>query len=196
MESTKPFVGTASSEVEADLQKLDAALRQLKVQYDMFFSGALPREPVELRAEVERLIKRYANAPIRKYATRFHFNALSSRYSALSELWAKTLRSVEEAGRPAAAQAERAQEQEEQVVAACQIRDARSDETPLRLLHAKFLEARRRVGGDGPDISFEGFVQGISRNVARLKEKADCDRVELRVVVRDRKVHLKARPSR
>lgn len=195
MESTKPAAGTASADVEADLQRLEAGLRQLKVQYDMFFSGALQREPLELRAEVERLIKRYANAPIRKYATRFHFNSLATRFSTLSELWAKTLRNVEEGGRPVPAPAERTHA-EEQLVAACHIRDPQDDEASLRLLHAKFLEARKKAGAEPIRLSFEGFVEGIARNVARMKEKAGCDRIELRVIVRDRKVHLKARPGR
>ncbi len=195
MESTKPVAGSASADIEADIQRLEAGLRQLKVQYDMFFSGALKREPLELRAEVERLIKRYANAPIRKYATRFHFTSLATRFSTLSELWSKTLRSVEEAGRPVPAPAERPHA-EEQLVAACHIRDPRGEEPSLRLLHAKFLEARKKAGAEPIPLSFEGFVEGIARNVARMKEKAGCDRVELRVIVRDRKVHLKARPGR
>lgn len=195
MEFTKPATAFASADVEADIQRLEAGLRHLKLQYDMFFSGALQREPLELRAEVERLIKRYANAPIRKYATRFHFNSLATRFSTLSELWTKTLRSVEEGGRPAPAPAERPRA-EEQLVAACHIRDPEGDEASLRLLHAKFLEARRKAGAGPMQLSFEGFVEGIARNVARLKEKAGCERVELRVIVRDRKVHLKARPGR
>ncbi len=195
MESSKTLSGSTPDDIESDLQRLEAGIRQLKVQYDMFFSGALPREPLELRASVERLIKRYSNAPIRKYATRFHFQALMGRFTTLTELWTKTLRSLEEGPRPAPGVSERAST-DEHLVATCQVRDPLREEESLRLLHAKFLEVRQRTGGAARGLTFEGFVKGIVSNVERLREKARCDRVELRLVVRDRKVQIKARPGR
>jgi len=88
-----------STELEADIGRLEAGIRQLKIQYDMFFAGSIPKQPLELRAEIERLIKRYSNASIRKYSARFHFNSLVSRFNSMSELWAKTIRTLEEGER-------------------------------------------------------------------------------------------------
>ncbi|HEX6851843.1 MAG TPA: MXAN_5187 C-terminal domain-containing protein [Candidatus Polarisedimenticolaceae bacterium] len=184
-----------SPEVEIDLERLENGIRQLKVQYDMFFAGSIPRQPNELRAELERIIKRYSHAPIRKYATRFHFNSLVSRYNSLSELWSKTLRTLEEGDRPAPAVADRGA-RDESVVATCNIQDPVRDRDYLKVLHAKFLDARRRSGEAESSVSFESFVKGIASQAGRLREKSGCEKIELRVVVKDRKVQLKARPGR
>lgn len=183
----------SSPGIEADLERLEANLRHLKTQYDMFFAGALPKPPVELRSQFEQLIKRYSNAPIRKYAHRFHYNALVSRYNSLSEFWSKTLRSIEEGNKHAPAVPDRSQER---VLTTCRIHDPREERESIRVLHEHFLDARRKAGGQSGNISFESFLEGVSAQAQKLQEKTGCDEVELRVVVENRKVHLKARAGR
>ena len=182
--------------IEEDIERLEVGLRQLKIQYDMFFAGAVPKQPTELRSELERLIRRYANAPLRKYAHRFHFNSLAARYNSLSELWAKTLKGIEEGERQAHGLTEKASSQEQRVLAKCRIRDAIREQEILRLLHARFLEARKKAGGNGGSVGFDSFVRGISQQAERLRETSGCDQIELRLVVHEGKVLLKARPGR
>ena len=184
-----------SAELDADIVRLESGIRQLKIQYDMFFAGSIPKQPHELRAEIERTIKRYANAPIRKFASRFHFNSLVSRFNSLSELWAKTLRSLEEGDRPAPAVADRAGSGE-QIVARCTIKDPSGDKGHLEVLHARLLEARKKSGENGAKLSFESFARSIAAQAGKLREKTGCDKVEVRVIVQDRKVVVKARPGR
>jgi hypothetical protein len=184
----------SSASVEADIARLETRLRELKIQYDMFFNGAIPRQPFELRADVERLIKRYSNAPIRKYAQRFHFNSLVSRFNSLSELWSKTIRTLEEGERPAPGAVGRARD--EKILTTCRIHDPVKEQELLRFLHSRFLEARRKIGGVNGKVSFREFVRGVSSQAKTLRERSGCDEVELRIIVADRKVQLKARPGR
>jgi hypothetical protein len=184
-----------STELEADIVRLESGIRQLKIQYDMFFAGSVPKQPHELRAEIERLIKRYANAPIRKYSARFHFNSLVSRFNSMSELWAKTIRTLEEGDRPAPAVADRAGSGE-QVVARCTIQDPSGEKAHMKLLHARLLEARKKSGEPAGKLSFDSFVRSVSAQAGKLREKTGCAKVELRVIVQDRKVVVKARPGR
>ena len=184
-----------SAELEADIVRLESGIRQLKIQYDMFFAGSIPKQPHELRAEIERLIKRYANAPIRKYAARFHFNSLVSRFNSMSELWAKTIRTLEEGDRPAPAVADRAGHGE-QIVARCTVDDVAGEKGHLKLLHARLLEARKKSGETPGKLSFDAFVKSVSAQAGKLREKTGCAKVELRVIVQDRKVTVKARPGK
>jgi hypothetical protein len=184
-----------STEFDADLARLENGLRQLKIQYDMFFAGSIPKEPLELRIEIEKLIRRHTATPIRKYAPRFHFNALVSRFNSQSELWAKKVRSLEEGDRPAPAVAERAGSGEN-VVSRCTVKDPAKERDVLRLLHGRLLEARKKAGDGGGKLSFESFVRTVSAQADKLREKAGCDKVELRVIISDRKVLVKARPGR
>lgn len=185
---------SSSSAIEADLGRLEADLRQLKVQYDMFFAGALARQPLKLRAEFERRLKGRASAPPRKYAHRFHLNALVGRYHAFSELWSKLLRAREEGDRPAAgalARIERAQ-----LVGGCRVRDPLAELGHLRDLHHCFLEARRAAGLEEPGPAFDAFVQGVAAQSRALAQTHGCDEIELRIVVENQTVRLRARPGR
>ena len=184
-----------STELTADIVRLESGIRQLKIQYDMFFAGSVPKQPVELRSEIEKIIRRHTATPIRKYASRFHFNALVSRFNSLSELWAKTLRALEEGERPAPAVADRAGTAE-RIVGRCTVEDPAQERDVLRLLHARLLDARKKAGDGTGKLSFESFVRTVSAQAEKLREKAGCDKVEFRVIVLDHKVVVKARPGR
>ena len=184
-----------SAELEADLGRLESGIRQLKIQYDMFFAGSIPKQPLALRSELERIIKRHSATPIRRYASRFQFNALVSRFNSMSELWAKTLRTLEEGDRPAPAVADRAGSSE-QVVARCTVADPAAERDVLKLLHARLIDARKKAGESTDRLSFDAFVHTISAQARKLREKTGCDKVDLRLIVVDRKVTVKARPCR
>ena len=147
----------SSAEIEADIRKLETGLRQLKIQYDMFFNGALKVQPLELRHQLERIIKRYRNASMSKYATRFHFNTLVSRFNSLTELWGKTLRSIEEGGlrNPAAMNQFHLRER---LLARCRIDDPTRNDAAMRVLYQRFQEAREREGKKTP--SYDKFLGG------------------------------------
>jgi hypothetical protein len=183
-----------ASEIEAELARLDGEIRRLKIQYDMFFNGALPHEPYEMRGRIERMIRRYTQNPPRKYAHRFHFSTLVGRYNSLAELWGRTVREKEE-GRSRFATPPQRPINGERLVGECRIRDASPEEGSLRELYDRFVQARQETG-DGKPPSFEGFRRGIVYQTNQLRERTGCGEIELRVVVNDRKVQLKARPGR
>ncbi|HXV76267.1 MAG TPA: MXAN_5187 C-terminal domain-containing protein [Candidatus Polarisedimenticolaceae bacterium] len=184
-----PKAGTV---FEADMHRLDVGIRQLKVQYDMFFAGALPREPLEQRQQVERIVKRYANNSTLKYAESFRLNSLISRFNSLAELWSKTVRRREEGAAPAAALAN-PHAPREQLVARCRLSETRDDDPELRRLYQRFVETRRRMNDGNREISYQKFVRGIAGQTERLRNQHGCAEMELRVVVHDHKVLLKVR---
>jgi hypothetical protein len=83
-------------ETERDMQRLEAALKQLEAEYNMYFAGRLPKPPWETRNRVAALIKQYDRAYIQNYGDRFRFNTLQTRYQAFIDLWDKGLRAREE----------------------------------------------------------------------------------------------------
>lgn len=183
-----------SSTIEAEIARLESGIRQLKIQYDMFFAGAVPREPSELRDEIARLIRRTSNLPIRKYAHRFHLNSLVSRYNSMSELWGKTMRSREEGDRPPAQTADRRTSRG----GVCVLGESTGggDEFALRHLHREFVDARRQLDPEARAIPYDRFVAGIRSQADKLRRKSGCGEVELRIVVEGGAAQLKARPGR
>lgn len=187
---------TSEARVESELAKLDTRIGMLKRQYDMFFAGALPREPLELRRHIEQTIRHFTHNPMRKYAHRFHFNALVSRFNVMSELWGKTVRQVEQGARRAPALDVLGQR--DRLIARCRMADGdEPTEAELRRLHGRYVDARRRQEGDETaQPSYDSFVRGLLPSLRRLQEKEKCAEIELRLIQRDGKVQLKARPVR
>ncbi len=176
---------------EEQLQRLDVVLRELKIKYDQFFAGALDRQPLELRAEVDRIVRRINQQPPGKFALRYHFNALVSRYNSFSELWGKTVRAMEEGDHRTASFAER-MGVKERLLTRCLLEDPESSQEELRRLHARFVAARARENKN--PISFEKFTRGIAAQTRELRARHDCGPIEVRLVESDDGVQIKARP--
>ena len=85
--------------LERDLRRLETDLRQLERDYTMFFADQRPRPPVESRARVEAIIRRWDRVPIQGSTERFRYNTLQLRFRTFADLWDRGLRAREE-GRP------------------------------------------------------------------------------------------------
>jgi hypothetical protein len=85
----------AGETLEEMLQILDRKLSQLRLDYDQYFLGNRPREPVLLRGEVQKHIVVLTNQPIQNTALRFKFSSICSRYQAFRRQWDETLRKIE-----------------------------------------------------------------------------------------------------
>ena len=183
----------SDAQIEQELHRLDVSLRELKVKYDQFLAGALEREPVELRQQVERAVQRIAKDPPGKYAVRFYFNSLVSRYSSWSELWGKLLRAREEGGQRSRPAAERLG-LKQRLIMRCTVQDPGASEADLRKMHARYVEARERTGQRG--VPFDRFVRGIAAECRRLRADHDCGPIEVRLVEHGDEVQIRARPGR
>jgi hypothetical protein len=85
--------------LEDELKHLDAEIRKLKIQFDLFFVGANPKPPLDQRDALEKQIKKYQGANMRNLGDRFLYNSIVNKFNAYSELWAKSMRSKEEGAR-------------------------------------------------------------------------------------------------
>ena len=182
----------AERSFEEDMTRLEVSLRELKVKYDQFFGGGLNVEPLVLRYQVEKLVRRMTDRPPRKYALRFHFNALVGRYNSYIELWGRMVRGREQGER----RSESARERlglKNRLLGRCRIVGPGQDAGQLRRLHELFVSARARQG-KGP-VSFKKFARGIEAQASRLRAKHECGQIEVRLVESDDGVQIRARPG-
>ncbi len=84
-----------ASTIEEDLHELDRKLKQLKLDYEQYFLGTRPREPVILRGDVQKMVHIFTNNPIPNTGLRFRFNSLCSRFQSFKRQWDETLRKIE-----------------------------------------------------------------------------------------------------
>ena len=87
------------SDFDREMQHLEAEIRRLEAEYNMFFAGRLPRLPWETRTRVEALVKKHDRSFIRNTADRFRFESMQNKYAKFCELWERQLSQLE-GGRP------------------------------------------------------------------------------------------------
>jgi hypothetical protein len=181
--------------IESEISRIESSLRELKIQYDMFFAGAVPAEPSELHNRLKRMIALCSVSKMQKYQHRFHFNSVVARYNSLAELWGRHIRTMEEGDARMPALKDRVRKRES-VIARCQLGE-QAIEADLRRLHAEFLRARTngKAEESGKKIPFKAFSEKIFAQARKLRETHGCDAVELRVVRKDRQILLKAKPA-
>ena len=205
--------------LEENLNKIETAIRQLKLQYDMFFAGMAPRQPFEVRKELELSLKTMGNQPMQRFADRYRYNALASKYQTMVELWNKMIRAKEE-GRlrpgipgfvepvrrtPAAAAPPAGQRAPARPASKAaggpefyksKFSDPAAEDASFRVFYDRYIEANRSTGRQGAkEVSYKSFLKQISAKTQAIKSKAGCDAVTYSIVVKDGGVSVKAVPA-
>ena len=85
-------------DVDRELMVLEAELKRLEAEYNMFFAGRLPRPPWETRGRVDAMVKRIDRMRLSNYGDRFRFTTIQTRYATFVDLWDRGLRAREEVG--------------------------------------------------------------------------------------------------
>ena len=86
-----------SIEIDQQLARLEDDIRKLKIDFDIYFNGAVKRAPLEARARLDSYIKRLADNRNLTFAQRYYFNTLVARFTSYRELWRRTMKAkVEE----------------------------------------------------------------------------------------------------
>lgn len=196
-----------TSEFDRQLRELEAELRRLEVDYNLFFAGRLPKLPWDQRSRVESLIKQYDRLHIQNTAERFRFQGLQSRFSAFCELWERALKSRElgrpgprgrmSGGAPPSASPSAPPRTETPPPSApaparpdvFALRDAEADAAKVRQLYDSLSAARRQA--NEADVPFERFREVVKAQVAKVGQGGE---VAFRVGVKDGKVTFTAKP--
>lgn len=188
-----------SIDIERELMVLEAELKRLEAEYNMFFAGRLPRPPWETRTRVDAMVKRFDRMHISNYGDRFRFSTIQARYSTFVDLWDRGLRAREE-GRPGpfsqaprTAPPDRPQRPEDRILHVTTFQDPMKEIDKLRDLYDSLAEARREAGQDA--IPFHKFADLIRNQVKTFKEKGSED-VAFRVAMKNGKVAFTARAMR
>ncbi|MBM3818420.1 MAG: hypothetical protein FJW14_05300 [Acidimicrobiia bacterium] len=189
------------ADIDRELAVLEAELKRLEAEYNMFFAGRLPRPPWETRGRVDAMVKRIDRTHIGNYGTRFRFQTIQTRYATFIDLWDRGLRAREE-GRPgpfaqprpaATAPPKAEQAQQDRIVHVATFSDPLREMDKLRDLYDSLADARRESGQDA--IPFHKFAELIKTQVATFKEKGSQE-VAFRVALKDGKVAFTARAMR
>lgn len=184
------------SEVQRDLQTLEAELKRLEAEYNMFFSGRAPRPPLETRGRVEAIVKRWDRGHIDTAVDRFRFQTLQARFAKFADLWDRGQRAREE-GRPGPfvqpppkTAPKRQEAVENRVLNVTAFSDPMREMDKVHVLYDSLMDARRQAGEDA--VPFHKFAALVKDQVAKLRARGSQE-VAFRVALQDGKVNFTAR---
>jgi hypothetical protein len=183
--------------LEEDFKILETKLLQLKLDYDQYFLGTRPREPVMLRGEVQKLIAMYSNQAIQNTALRFKFGSICSRYQAFKRQWSEVLRQIEagtysrhrfkadlhDRERHPGAEPEEARPRAAAAAKAKPAGDA---------LFKAYVEACKSCGQDVKSLTPAKLEGILAKQREQLRSKFGDAEVSFRVAIEDGKAKLKA----
>lgn len=185
----------AATDIERDLTRLEADLKQLEAEYNMFFAGRLPKPPWETRTKVETTVKRLDRSHIQNTGIRFRFLTLQSRYSTFIDLWDRGQRAREE-GRPgpfvqaSKPRAEKPDAKATRVIHVAAFQDPAHEMRKLEELYESLASARREAGA--APVPFHKFADVVKSQVEKMQASGSPE-VAFRIAVKDGKVHFTAR---
>jgi hypothetical protein len=187
------------TDIKKDLLTLEADLKRLEAEYNMFFAGRLPRPPWETRGRVEALVKRLDRGYISSSGDRFRFENLQTRFQKFTELWDRGLRAREE-GRPGPfaqpppkPRTVRGVGADGKVLHVAAFKDPVKEMDKLHSLYDSLMDARRKAGEDA--VPFHKFAALVKDQVSKLRDAGNPE-VAFRVIVKDGKVNFTVKGSK
>jgi hypothetical protein len=187
------LTAVTKSSLHQDLVRLEAEMKQLEAEYNMYFSGRLPKPPWETRARVAALVKQYDRAYIQNTGDRFRFHTIQARYATFIDLWDRGLKAREE-GRPGPFSHPRAKSADrkdaDRILHVASFRDPVREIDKLTDLYDSLAEARREVGEE--QVPFHKFAELVKGQVRKLRDSGSAE-VAFRVAVKNGKVNFTAR---
>ncbi|MBI4885557.1 MAG: hypothetical protein HY824_00545 [Acidobacteria bacterium] len=189
----------SSVDVTREMAVLEAELKRLEAEYNMYFAGRLPRPPWETRTRVDRLVKRLDRQHLPNYAERFRFTTLQTRYATFIDLWDRALRAREE-GRPgpfahATPAVDRRPQVKDRVLYVTTLADPLREMEKVEEMYERLAQARQEAGQDAAPLPFHKFVELIRTQIGSLRARG-TEEVAFRVAMKDGKVAFTARALR
>jgi hypothetical protein len=195
--------------IDEDLSQLERDIRQLKIEYDMYFGGGRKRPPTEIEWRIELVVKRYGErGGDMKFGQRFRFSNLAQTYAKYKDVFRKRLASREEgkvqrhfgaaakaieaerARAQAAAEASAATESAKAFRVVCTAPENEADK--VEQLYEAFVRAKQQSGEDMGKMTRAAFNEFVRKKTKDLQKQKNCHEVEYVVETVDGQVKLKA----
>jgi hypothetical protein len=196
--------------IDEDLSALERDIRQLKIEYDMYFGGGRKRPPTEIEWRIELIVKRYGErGGDMKFGQRFRFGNLAQTYAKYKDVFRKRLANREEGkvqrhfGAAAKAiEAERAKAQAAAETTAASPGSAKvfrvvctapeKEPDKVEQLFEAFVRAKQEAGEEMGKMTRAGFNEFVRKKTKDLQTQKNCNEVEYVVETVDGQVKLKA----
>jgi hypothetical protein len=185
-------VSDQTASLDEEIETLDRKLGQLKREYEQYFLGSRPREPVLLKGEVYKKVAFLSQQPIQNTALRFRFGSICSRYQSMRRQWEEILRKIE-AGTYERHQFKAQLHERERKIAPVKAPAAARAAPAADDVFEAYVQARRECGQSVKGLTREKLEAVLEKQRTDLRQRFGSDAsFRFRVVVEDGQVRLKA----
>lgn len=168
------------------IERLEAAIRDLQIEYEKFFNGARDTPPKEMADAVRGEIRFLRSANLRAVADNWRLSQAEARFSSVSELHNRRLRQREEGRGPL------------RVVERRPVHDPRRGVVVGDRLEQDAVEALyaglARASESGPGFDLDRFRAYLERQVETIRARTGCRQVRFRLEPDGDRLKLKAKP--
>lgn len=178
-------------EVDHQLDQLETAIARLRILYEQYFTGILPRQPEQEHKDVKNMIKLLLKAPFKNSQRRFRLRTLVNRFQTYGTYWERVLKQKEEGTyfRDVFKAELRERQQKELEELASKVGASNKG---MEQLYSTYENAIRKNGGDPTKMNFDCFKKSMLKTAQDLKKKHGVKKVQYKVVIKNGKVVLKA----
>lgn len=180
------------NDLRAELDHLENAVAELKVQYEQYFTGLSPLPPDKLHADVKRRLRALLSAPFRGSEVNYRLRSLKQRYHSFDTYFQRVMKQREEGVYHRDVFKANLREriaQEEQFAQSAEGAAAKG----MKELFESYRQALEKQSGRRPDVDFKAFKDSLMRRAKELKERHGVKKLTFRVVVKGGKVTVQAK---
>lgn len=199
--------------VDEELSQLENSIRQLKIEYDVYFGGGSGKPPADTEWRVNALLKKYSDGKGMNFSQRFRFNTLQQKFALYNSLWQQKLKIKEEGYRrpqdaalgiagmrieeeqaAAVALAKKRKTEEEQGPFKTALSDVHGDGEAVKKLYDAMIDARTKAGdANAKSATLESFKHFVAKKTEQIRKDYGCHSVEYSVEMEGGQVRLKAK---
>lgn len=188
-------------QLEMRLDEFEKRIFVLKIEYEKYFSGLTPIEPLRDRDDLKRFLRELQREHISTTRQKHRLRTLRARFSTMEMYWQRNLIMVERGTHPKMKFRADAKERARATTGAAaparpkRLTDAEREDKAYRAVFDKYLEARDKCG-QGKELAYESVREVLRKQVRTIKSRYRCKSVRFRVTVEDGKAKVKAVPVR
>ena len=198
--------------VDEELSQLENSIRQLKIEYDVYFGGGSKKPPADTEWRVNSLLKKFSDGKGMNFSQRFRYNTLQQKFALYNSLWQQKLKIKEEGYRrpqdavlgiagmrideeQAAAEAlAKKRKNSEDGPFRTALSDVNTDHEALKKLYDAMIDARTKAGdANAKSASIDSFKAFVAKKTEQIRKDYGCHAVEYSVEMEGGQVKLKAK---
>ncbi len=201
---------------QEEIQQLESRLNELRVAYEKYFAGVEKIEPVRLRDEVQRMVRKAGTMYIGNTGLKFKRDTVIAQFNTLSQHWNRILKQIEdgtyqrdifkmrlkdrERGNAEPPPSRGADKSGPTTAPAGKPAPGAPDTSASKQkgefdsVYRSLVAAKKRLGEPTDNISYNALEWSLKKESEAIKKKFKASRVDFTVEVKDGKPVIKAVP--